>query len=352
MENKEALTALHNFSIAQRDYTLRPINQGFINDTYLVSKKKDPLYILQRINTTVFPNVKGIMGNVDNALEFLRSKDYHSITLVRTLTADSYYTDPAEGAWRLMTYIPDSTAYDTTTEVAVASEAGLIIGTFHRLLLDAPLDDFVDIIPGFHDLNLREDQFHSAFEHAAQHLIGNASSAIHFVQRVLPTLKQWDQSGVPLRICHNDTKLNNILFSKSTHKALCLIDLDTLMKGYFHYDFGDAVRTIVNTAPEDEQEHYKITFEKKLFRAFVEGLASRGDFLGPGEGDLMPYGAVLMPFLHGIRALTDYLNGNLYYKVAYENQNLDRCLSLFDFTQKALEEVPYMQKVISETFGH
>ncbi len=351
MENKKAAAVLHKFSIPETAYVLRPINQGFINDTYLVLDRVKPLYILQRINTTVFPNAKGIMGNVGRALEYLQGNEYHAITLVSTNSGASYYTDPGQGVWRLMTYIPDSTAYDTTRDPAIAREAGRIIGTFHQLLMNAPLNDFEDIIPGFHDLKLREVQFDSAVEQAPLSIARNAASAIAFVFRVLPQLNRWEQGGVPRRICHNDTKLNNILFSRSTHRALCLIDLDTLMQGYFHYDFGDAVRTIVNTAPEDEIEHYRITFEKNLFRAFVEGLYTDGEFLTPKELALLPFGAVLMPFLHGIRALTDYLNGNLYYKVAYENQNLDRCLSLFNFTQKALEEVPYMQNVISGTFG-
>lgn len=351
MDKREALAVLHHFSIPEREYLLRSINQGFINDTYLVLDHDNPLYILQRINTTVFPNVKGIMGNVGKALEYLKGEAYHAITLVHTLSGASYYTGPAHSAWRLMTYIPDSTAYDTTTDTDIAREAGRIIGTFHKLLINAPLNDFEDIIPGFHDLKLREVQFNAAMEQAPQSISRNAASAIAFVQKVLPQLKQWDQGGVPGRVCHNDTKLNNILFSMSTCKALCLIDLDTLMQGYFHYDFGDAVRTIVNTAPEDEKEHNRITFEKDLFRAFVDGLSVDGGFLTPEELALLPFGAVLMPFLHGLRALTDYLNGNLYYKVAYENQNLDRSLSLFNFTQKALDEVPYMQNVIRATFG-
>jgi hypothetical protein len=121
------------------------------------------------------------------------------------------------------------------------------------------------------------------------------------------------------------------------------------MKGYFYYDVGDAVRTIVNTAPEDEQDHSKITFQKKLFETFIEGIAMHGAFLSKEEIMALPSGVILMPFLHGIRALTDYLNNNIYYKVSYENQNLDRCLSLFDFTEKALENLDYMKKIVESS---
>ncbi|NNE77985.1 MAG: aminoglycoside phosphotransferase family protein, partial [Pricia sp.] len=173
-----------------------------------------------------------------------------------------------------------------------------------------------------------------------------AKEAIQFAHEVLAQLESVKLKDLPIRICHNDTKLNNILFSKKTKKALCLIDLDTLMRGYFLYDFGDAVRTIVNTAPEDEREHHKITFITSLFESFVDGIAANEKFLSKAEIETLHWGAVLMPFLHGIRALTDYLNGNIYYKVAYENQNLDRCLSLFDFTAKALNHIDYMKGIL------
>jgi len=124
------------------------------------------------------------------------------------------------------------------------------------------------------------------------------------------------------------------------------------MVGYFHYDFGDAVRTIVNTAKEDEQDHSKITFDKTLFEAFVNGLATHEKFLTETEVKTLAIGVVLMPFLHGIRALTDYLNNDIYYKVTYEYQNLDRCLSLFDFTQKAYKELDYMKKVVTENLSY
>ena len=153
---------------------------------------------------------------------------------------------------------------------------------------------------------------------------------------------------LPVRLCHNDTKLNNILFSKTNNKALCLIDLDTLMKGYFFYDFGDAARTIANTAAEDEKDLNKITFNKELFSAFIDGLKNSTRFLSASELKTLPLGVVFMPFIHGLRALTDYLNGNIYYQVAYENQNLDRCLSLFNFAEKAYAEIDFISKEIKQ----
>jgi serine/threonine protein kinase len=209
----------------------------------------------------------------------------------------------------------------------------------------------VATIPRFHDIDLRKDQFRKAVTTTEVQRKETAESAIDFAQKILKVLEKIDLAPLPIRICHNDTKLNNILFSKETDEALCLIDLDTLMKGRFLYDFGDAVRTIVNTAPEDERDHSKITFKKELFEAFVGGLAANKSIFSQKEIETLHWGAVLMPFLHGIRALTDYLNGNIYYKVAYENQNLDRCRSLFDFTGKALNELDYMEGIVTDKLG-
>jgi len=340
---------LESFSIAKKDYSLSPLSHGYINDTYVVKDGEIPVYILQRINHDVFPNVSGIMANIEKAFLFLESDTYRNISLIRTISGQNYHSHGTDQVtfWRLMTYIDVSLAYNTTENPKIAFGAGKIIGEFHRLLAEADPGHFVDIIPDFHDLTLRVDQYKAALQQGDPQRLQLADTAIQFTQKTLETLKGLDDAQLPLRVCHNDTKLNNILFSKETDQPFCLIDLDTLMKGFFHYDFGDAIRTIVNTAPEDEQDHGKIVFRKDLFNAFVDGLASVGPFLNPLEIRALPMGAVLMPFLHGIRALTDYLNGDIYYKVAYENQNLDRCLSLFNFTQKALNELDYMGESIA-----
>lgn len=337
---------LSQFNLEQKAYSFSTLNIGYINDTYLVSFNERPVYILQRINHGVFENVDGLMHNIDHTFNHLISEDYSKVELIRTLTDKSYLSDES-GYWRIMTYIEDSTTYNTTTSPEIAFEAGRIISTFHKLLAHTDKAQYADTIPDFHSLDLREGQFKDALTTSNSEKQEVAKQAILFAKEMLLQLKNMAPKALPIRICHNDTKLNNILFSKDSQKALCLIDLDTLMKGHFHYDFGDAIRTIVNTAPEDEQDHSKITFDKKLFEAFIQGLATDGSFLTSEEIQALPYGAVLLPFLHGIRALTDHLNGNIYYKVSYENQNLDRCLSLFDFTNKAFLNIDYMKKKVT-----
>jgi len=345
--SEEELNAvLDEFKVASREYVYQSLTAGYINDTFLVLSENKPLYILQRINHHVFENIEGLMMNISSALKCLKAKDYMQIKLIPAVSGKTYVSHKS-GYWRIMTYIANSTTHDVTSQPEIAFEAGRIIGKFHTLLVGEPLAQFTDTIPKFHDLELRKMQFLAALARASNEKKDIATEAISFTQDMLVKLSTMDNNGLPQRVCHNDTKLNNIIFSKKTQKALCLIDLDTLMTGYFHYDFGDAIRTIVNTAPEDEQEHNKITFEKPLFEAFVDGLASNHSFLSIEEIEALPYGVILMPFLHGIRALTDYLNGNIYYKVAYENQNLDRCLSLFDFTKKALSNTEYMKGVLN-----
>jgi thiamine kinase-like enzyme len=347
-KNNDTVSAiLQHFCVERKSYALETINNGYINDTYMVLYKKNPVYVLQRINHAVFNDIDGIMANINNALINLNDEHYKKIELIKTID-DKPYHDNENGYWRLMSYINNSTTYNTTNDANIAFEAGRIIGKFHQLMEGAHKGEYVDTIPNFHNLEFREKQFLSAKAVADSAKLDIANDAILFAQEILDKLKVLNNTNLPVRVCHNDTKLNNILFSKESNKALCLIDLDTIMKGYFYYDFGDAVRTIVNTAPEDERELHKITFERKLFNAFLDGIATNGPFLSKKEIHTLAIGAVFMPFIHGLRALTDYLNNNIYYKVAYENQNLDRCISLFDFTQKALNEVNYMQKVVSE----
>jgi len=350
MDRKKSYTInsiLQHFCVESKSYVVETINNGYINDTYLVLDKENPVYILQRINHNVFKNINGIMANINNALTNLDDEDYTKIDLIKTTEGKPYHENE-NGYWRLMSYINKTTTFNTTTDVNIAYEAGRVIGKFHQLLQNTNVLDYVDTIPQFHDLKLRSNQFETAFEKADPEKLELAKDAIAFAKNILIDLRKIDNTKLPMRVCHNDTKLNNILFSKESKKALCLIDLDTLMKGYFYYDFGDAVRTIVNTAPEDEQELHKITFDKELFNNFVNGLAANGPFLSKEEINSLPLGVVFMPFIHGLRALTDFLNNNIYYKVAYENQNLDRCLSLFDFTEKALAQMDYMRKVVSK----
>ena len=351
MDRNKALSALGHFKIERTPYELHPINQGFINDTFRVSSQGSHFYVLQRINTSVFPNALALMNNLGALLPLLQGNSYHSLQLFPTLAGENFHTDTHGDYWRLLSYVPDSTTFNTTKDWAIAFEAGRILGVFHTLLQEIPTTQFEDILPNFHNLKMRMEEFNSALKIASKERLQQAEKAIQSVQENL-ILKTMDGAIMaPLRICHNDTKLNNILFSKTTGKALCLIDLDTVMQGYFHYDFGDAVRTVVNPAPEDEQDLEVIAFDLELFKAMVKGLQKSGLVLSGTEKQLLPYGPVLMPYLHGVRALTDFLNNDIYYKVAFPEQNLKRSISLLTFSQKAIEKKAAMVQIIEEILG-
>lgn len=341
---------LKAFKLTGEPYEYKPLTAGLINDTYLVTDAENRQFILQKINARVFKNTDVLMDNVCYALPVLNADDYAEISFVNSKKGDAFLQQ--HGAiWRMMTFIPNSTTYNTTTNTNIAFEAGRIIGKFHSLLSPVDPNLFHNTLPKFHDLNHRTQEFEHALQNADSLKLETAKKAIENAHGFLNELQGLDHRKLPLRICHNDTKLNNILFSKTTNKALCLIDLDTLMKGYFYNDFGDAIRTVVNTAPEDEKNHDEIGFNVSLFTAFIDGLATHPHLLTEAEKESLPLGAVFMPFLHGLRALTDYLNHNKYYKVTYENQNLDRCASLFNFAEKAIAKKDFMTDYIKKAIN-
>ena len=338
---------LKYFDIQPLKYHYEPLTNGMINDTYLVSVENIPLFILQNINTAVFTKVDSLIHNIDLALPNLASNDYEKVVLEKTKSGTSFYKEENNDVWRLMTYVKNSKVYNTTTDPKVAYEAGKIIGLFHKLLSNLDPGILQETLVDFHNIAFRYSQFLEAKPKAKPENIEKAKAAIAFVKKHISMLLELQKVELPVRVCHNDTKLNNILFSKED-KSLCLIDLDTIMPGYFLYDFGDAVRTIVNKAPEDEINLQLINFDQKIFESFIKGIAANGKLLTKTEIDHLSLGAILLPFLHGIRALTDFLENNRYYKVRYEDQNLDRCNSLFEFSRLAIENKDFMDTCIKK----
>lgn len=336
---------LSQFDLNTSKVSFKPVTQGYINDTYLVINNNDPTYVLQRINSNVFKNVEQLHLNISYVLDKLIASDYQALQLFRTKENALYFL--YDGSfWRVLSYVRNSVAYNHTSKKEIAFETGRIIGRFHNLLQNDPLDKYKDTLPKLNYLPFRIEEFNAALKSTSQDRLAVASSQIEFALENMKTFSDFYTENIPLRVCHNDTKLNNILFNKSNDKGHCLIDLDTIMKGYFHYDFGDAVRTAVSESNEDEKDLSKIKFNLILFEEFIKGLKSNGHFLEPKEIELLPVACALMPFMHGLRALTDYLNGNIYYKVSYENQNLDRCKSLFKFSSLALQKKEQITELI------
>lgn len=350
MDNQLLNLILAQFKVKTKTASFSPISTGYINDTFLVSFDSIPTYILQRINGNVFKNIEQISLNIQRALRQLHSKDYQVIKLVETNNNKPFYKENTS-YWRLMSFINDSVTHNYSSNPKIAFETGRILGCFHSLLQEEPISAYKDTLENFNNLPFRVEEFFEALEKASAERLEIAKEQIEFTKETYKFFDEIYNSNLPLRICHNDTKLNNILFNKN-NEALCLIDLDTIMKGFFHYDFGDAIRTVVSESKEDETNLSKIKFNTQLFQQFIKGLNSNTPFLSQKEIESLPKAAALMPFIHGIRALTDFLNGNIYYKVSYENQNLDRCKSLYHFTKLALNNENAMRKVLNTELNY
>jgi len=339
---------LSQFQITINDVNIQPINQGYINDTFLIKNNDKTEYILQRVNAKVFKNIDTLHQNFYKALLRLKDDDYQEISLIPTHDNSLVYIQN-DNYWRMLTYINNSDAFNFTKDPEIAYESAKILGKFHTLLSNENLDDFEDIIKNLNHLPSKISEFNIALANASANRKITADNLIGFALENKNLFNAFYEANLPLRICHNDTKLNNMLFDKTSKKGLCFIDLDTIMKGYFHYDFGDAVRTVVSESNEDEKILEKIKFNRVLFENFVEGFAPYASILTPKEIEFLPISCALMPFMHGLRALTDFLNGNIYYKVSYENQNLDRSQSLFKFTRLVINEQEFIKFVIKNT---
>lgn len=348
MQTSDLKGILDHFQMVLPNPSFSRITNGYINDTFLVSEGDHPRFVLQRVNTSVFTNVQDIQENCDKISKVLQQSNYQTIDFVKTQQGNSllYLHDDV---WRLMRYIPESQTFNSTTKPKIALEAGKLIGQFHRDMAPQDTSAFHIAIPNFHHLPSRLAAFRKALTSAPKEHSEDVAQQVAFVSVMMPILLPVYQNDLPLRVCHNDTKLNNMLFDSELN-AIALIDLDTIMPGFIHYDIGDATRTIVNTAKEDEKDLSRITFKRDLYTSFVHGLHDSELQLSQQEIDQLPIATVLMPFLHGLRMLTDYLNGNVYYQVSYKEQNADRSASLFAFAQRAYEHLPFMTQCVGSYF--
>ena len=337
---------LSNFDVNTSKYSYEIINTGYINDSYYIIENGERKYVLQKINTNVFKKIDEIKNNINLSISKLKDINYHKIKFIDPISQELFYNSGKE-YWRLMEYVKGSYTKDNAENTNDAFEAGRILSLFHILLKDEDLEKYLYTLDNFHNLPHRIKEFEESLDYSDSNLKEECKEEINFSIEMFDRLIVFYNSSLPERICHNDSKLNNILFSSSS-EGLCMIDLDTIMKGYFHYDFGDAIRTIVNPASEEEKDLSKILFNKSLFKAFIDGLKSNGEFLSNKELELLPLSTALMPFIHGLRALTDYLNGNIYYKVNYPKQNLIRSRNLFAFSKLTLKHQNFMRESIEK----
>ncbi|MEY3451036.1 MAG: hypothetical protein RL711_861 [Bacteroidota bacterium] len=330
---------------------------GHINDTYLIKTKKKPFFVLQRINHGVFKDVPGLIENkvaishhIQEKLKGLSKKKQKRrvLAFAKTNLGASYLKDEEDNYWNLMYFIDDSVTFETVNNEEIAYEGGRLSGQFLTLTSDFDASKLVEVIPKFHDMSFRYSQFEEALKIASKQRLENAKVQIQLVKdlkaeiHIIQGLKE--SGAINIRVTHNDTKISNVLFNKK-NKGLCVIDTDTVMPGIVHYDFGDAIRTICNTAAEDETNLELVEFKIEYYKAYTEGfLKKMGPFLSPIELKYLPLGAKTMIFIMALRFLTDYFNGDVYYKTKYPEHNFDRAKNQFKLIKSFSERIEILDK--------
>lgn len=346
----------------------RPYGNGHINDTFLltyeISGGKKSHYILQRMNRSVFKQPNLLMENVVNVTEYLRNiiisqggdPDRETLNVVKTKNGVSYYEDEQLNCWRMFLFIENTLCLEKVESAKDFYDSAVAFGNFQRMLADYPAHTLHETIPNFHNTPSRFLAFKKAVEKDAlgRGLYAKPEIAFAFArERDTSILTELLARGVlPLRVTHNDTKLNNILFDKDTKKALCIIDLDTVMPGLSLYDFGDSIRFGASTGAEDETDLDNVEIDLSLFEAFVSGfLKGCNGSLTEKEIEMLPMGAKLMTYECGIRFLADYLEGDVYFKIHRENHNLDRARTQFKLVADMEKKWTNLQKIVQKQAG-
>ena len=337
---------------------------GHINDTYRLTYETPQgtkRYILQRMSKSIFKKPVELMENVSGVTAWLRKKiienggdpERETLTLVKSNDGLPYFVDSTGEYWRVYLFIEGATCYDAVKDDNDFYQSAVAFGHFQRLLADYPAETLHETIKDFHNTPDRLEKFKKA---VAEDICGRATSVqkeIDFIlerEELTHALYDLQLDGrLPLRVTHNDTKLNNIMIDDETGKAICVIDLDTVMPGLTANDFGDSIRFGASTALEDEQDLSKVSCDLHLFdvyaRGFIEGC---GGALTDLEIDMLPMGAILMTFVNGIRFLTDHLEGDHYFHIHREGHNLDRCRTQLTLVKDMQEKLPQMNAIIQK----
>ncbi len=320
------------FALEGRVMSCAPYGSGHINSTFLVKTDTGKRYILQKVNTAIFPDPEALMRNILLVTGHLRKKDpdpRHVLTLVPVLSGGYSLNLGEEGFWRTYEFITGGVCLDRAETPADFRLSGKAFGAFQRQMADFPAEELREVIPGFHDTPKRYEALHRAI---GENRAGRAASVWEEIDFFLSReegaglLMDLLWAGkLPRRVTHNDTKLNNVMLDEKTREPLCVLDLDTVMPGLAATDFGDSIRFGACTAAEDEPETEKVHLDRELYEAYARGfLGACGASLTEGELETLPDGARLITLENGVRFLTDYLDGDVYYHTERPGQNLDR----------------------------
>lgn len=328
METDSLAAILRAYGYDPESVRLSPMQEGYINQSYRLSAPGIPERLLQQISPAVFPDIDPLMENLQRVLPLLHAQDYRPIQLIPASSREPFVRDNANAPWRLLSFVENSRSYGHTDKPEIAYECGRIVGRFHQLLEDVVVESFPPVLVDFHSLEVRLEQLRLAEASAGAERLQKASSWVVQVRELAAYFEDFSWERLPLRLCHNDTKLSNFLFDTATDKGLCLVDLDTIMPGYLLYDLGDILRMLIQPFAEDHPNYKELYLRPEFFKVFCEGLAASGIQMTPKEKEVVAESAFLMPLLHGIRALTDYFEGDRHYRVAHPEQNLVRASNL------------------------
>ncbi len=354
------------FRIRGEPSEITPVPTGHIHDTYVLTARdgqRTVRYVLQRINHTVFTDPPRMMENIVRITEHIRDKlqvsdpasAHRQLQVIRTRDGQACCRDAAGNFWRMYSFIEDAATYDMLTSTPAAYEAARMFGWFQKMLLDLPAPPLHETIPGFHDTPRRLAAFQEMLRTDPCNRAAAAKPEIDFIldnAALCHVLAEVVTSGeIPIRIAHNDAKINNVMLDAGTGGGVCIIDLDTVMPGLSMHDFGDLVRTATCPAAEDERDLSKVAVEVSLFDALARGFAKgTGGFLTPAEKSHLVFGAKLITFEQLIRFLTDYLAGDVYYKVHRQGHNLDRCRTQMKLVQSIAEQEESLNGLVARAF--
>ncbi len=352
---------MQRFGINVKADDIRPLGNGLINDTFKVTTPGDeqPDYVLQRINHNIFTDVDCLQHNIEAVTGHIRKKlrdegisdiSRRCLEFVKdSETGKTYYFD-GDSYWRVMVFIKDAYTYETVN-AEYSYYAGLGFGDFQRMLADIP-DRLEESIPDFHNMEFRLQQFRDAIADDKAQRVAEVGDLIgQLLERADHAClaeRLHREGSLPKRICHCDTKVNNMLFDAEGN-ILCVIDLDTVMPAFVFSDFGDFLRTAANTGAEDDPDLDNVNFNMEIFESFTKGyLEGAGSFLLPVEIDNLPYAAERFAYMQAVRFLTDYLNGDTYYKITYPGHNLVRTKAQFKLLRSIEANLDRMKAVVEK----
>jgi len=354
MELNLAEEILLAYGFSSETVVLNQIGSGHINRTFLLTTKNGEKYILQNINTHVFNDPNAIANNINAVAKYLKTKSPNYLFPAPVATeGGELMFHFEEQYWRLLPFVPNTIAFDTLSEPKQAYEAAKQFGKLTHLLNGYNTENLKPTIIGFHDLSWRYEQFTLALNEAKDNLKNSASNEIetalhhHFIVDYYNSYER--SNNFPDRVIHHDTKISNVLLAEHSFDGICVIDLDTLMPGKFISDLGDMMRTYLCAFSENETDLSKIKIRLDYFRATIEGyLSEMSGILTETEKDLILFSGKYIVYMQALRFLTDYLNGSIYYPIAYPTQNLDRAKNQFKLLSELFENEKVLQGIIEE----